>query len=304
MEEIQEEREYGRWEWFFYMIVIPALFASLLGGVLLSLLGVNVLGNVLHWAKSVPYVEKLVPDEYASAPVSDPKEALTKQVSTLQTDHLKSQQALSSLKEETAEKDSTIQALEKQVEDLKKQMEDKRATQEERQQQFTDLAKVYTTMSPKNAAAIIENLSLDESAAVMTKMKPTQRADILAKMDPKKAADISILLKDSVVNKDDDIAALQERVQVLTKALSETRGDSPGSSNGTKASLVNSFAQMPAADSAAVIRSLMQTNRTRALSILSDMPADKRAQTLAAIAQEDKKKDDNLAARITEELLR
>ena len=54
MEEIQEEREYGRWEWFFYMIVIPALFASLLGGVLLSLLGVNVLGKVLHWANPIP----------------------------------------------------------------------------------------------------------------------------------------------------------------------------------------------------------------------------------------------------------
>ncbi|MDF2684473.1 MAG: hypothetical protein K0R47_5663 [Brevibacillus sp.] len=303
MEEIQEEREYGRWEWFFYMIVIPALFASLLGGVLLSLLGVNVLGNVLHWAKSVPYVEKLVPDEYAAAPGSDPKEELNKQVTSLQTDHVKSQQALSSLKEETAKKDSTIQALEKQVQDLQKMMEDKRATEEERQQQFTDLAKVYTTMSAKNAAAIIENLNPDESVTVMTKMKPIQRADILSKMDPKKAADISIMLKDSVVNKDDDIAALQERVQVLTKALSETRNNTANDSN-TKESLVNSFAQMPAADSAAVIRSLMQTNKARAISILSDMPDDKRAQTLAAIAQEDKKKDDNLAARITEELLR
>ncbi|QRG65494.1 MotE family protein [Brevibacillus choshinensis] len=303
MEEIQEEREYGRWEWFFYMIVIPALFASLLGGVLLSLLGVNVLGNVLHWAKSVPYVEKLVPDEYAAAPGSDPKEELTKQVSTLQNDQLKSQQAVSSLKEETAKKDATIQALEKQVQDLQKMMEDKRATEEERQQQFADLAKVYTTMSAKNAAAIIENLSQEESVTVMTKMKPTQRADILSKMDPKKAADISIMLKDSVVNKDDDIAALQERVQVLSKALSETRNSS-GSNSDTKESLINSFAQMPAADSAAVIRSLMQTNKARAISILSDMPDDKRAQTLAAIAQEDKKKDDNLAARITEELLR
>ncbi|MFD2371298.1 MotE family protein [Brevibacillus sp. GCM10020057] len=303
MEEIQEEREYGRWEWFFYMIVIPALFASLLGGVLLSLLGVNVLGNVLHWASTVPYVEKLVPDKYAAAPGSDPKEELTKQVSTLQNEHLKSQQALSSLKDETAKKDSTIQALEKQVEDLKKQLEDKRTSEEERQQQFADLAKVYTTMSPKNAAAIIENLSLEESVAVMTKMKPNQRADILAKMDPKKAADISIMLKDSVVNKDDDIAALQQRLQVLTNALSENRNGLSGT-GGTKESLINSFAQMPPADSAAVIRSLMLTNKAQAISILSAMPEDKRALTLAAIAEEDKKKDDNMAARITEALLR
>lgn len=302
MEEIQEEREYSRWEWFFYMIVIPALFASLLGGLLLSLLGVNVLGNVLHWANSIPYVEKLVPDDYAAAPGSDEKQDLNKQVNSLQTEQTKNQQAISTLKGDSEKKDTTIQALEKQVKDLNKMMEDKRATEAERQQQYTDLAKVYTTMSPKNAAAIIENLSLDESVTVMTKMKPTQRADILSKMEPKKAADISILLKDSIVNKDDDIAALQERVQVLTKALSETRQSSSGTD--TKESVANTFSQMPAEDSAAVIRSLMQNNKARAISILTAMSEDKRAQTLSAIAKEDKKNSDNLAARITEELLR
>lgn len=303
MEEIQEEREYGRWEWFFYMIVIPALFASLLGGVLLSLLGVNVLGNVLHWANSVPYVEKIVPDNYAAAPGTEEKQPdLNKEISALQNDQAKNQQTIATLKGESAKKDATIQALEQQVKDLNKVMEDKRATEEERQQQFVDLAKVYTAMSAKNAAAIIENLSLDESVTVMTKMKAAQRADILSKMDPKKAAEISILLKDNVVNKDDDIAALQERVQVLTKALSETRSDSSGSDNET--SLANTFSQMPPEDSAAVIRSLMQTNKSRAISILSAMPEAARAQTLAAIAKEDKNKDDNLAARITEELLR
>ncbi|MGG1661416.1 MotE family protein [Brevibacillus sp. NRS-1366] len=302
MEEIQEEREYGRWEWFFYMIVIPALFACLLGGVLLSLLGVNVLGNVLNWANSIPYVEKLIPDDYAAAPGTDEKPDLKKQVTSLQNDQAKNQQALSTLQAESAKKDSTIQALENQIQELKKLSEEKRTTEEERQQQYADLAKVYTTMSAKNAAAIIENLSMEESVTVMTKMKPNQRADILAKMDPKKAADISILLKDSVVAKDDDLAALQERVQVLTKALSETRDNR--ASTESKESIANTFAQMPAEDSAAVIRSLMQTNKARAISIMSEMPEDRRAQTLAAIAKADKKNNDNMAARITEELLR
>ncbi|MFG0216015.1 MotE family protein [Brevibacillus porteri] len=298
MEEIQEEREYGRWEWFFYMIVIPALFASLLSGVLLSLVGVNVLGTVLHWAKSIPYVEKLVPDEYAATPNSEEQPNMDKQVATLQQDQAKNQQQITALKEESAKKDATIVALEKQLDDVNKAMEDKRATEEERQKQFTDLAKVYTTMSPKNAAAIIENLKLQESVAVMTKMKPAQQADILAKMEPKKAADISILLKDSVVNKDDDIAALQQRVDVLTRALSDTRDGSDAED------LKKTFAQLPPADAAAIIRSLMQTNQGQAIALMKDLPVDKRAQTLSAIANEDKKEDGNLAARITTELLR
>lgn len=302
MEEIQEEREYSKWEWFFYMIVIPALFASLLGGVLLSFLGVNVLGNVLQWANSIPYVEKIIPDEYVTAPDVDETENLNQQLARLQAEQADSQQMIATLQGEAEKKDAMIQALEKQVQDLNKLLEDKRASEAERQQQYQDLAKVYTTMSAKNAAAIIQNLSVEEAVAVMTKMRPQERADILAKMDPKQAADISILLKDTVVNENDDIAALQERVQILTQALSETRDG--GAGNSTSESLINTFAQMPAADSAAVIRSLMQTNRERAISIMSSLPEAARAQVLSAIAKDDKANSDNLAARISEALLR
>jgi flagellar motility protein MotE (MotC chaperone) len=191
--------------------------------------------------------------------------------------------------------------MDKQIKDLNKMLEDKRTTEAERQQQYQDLAKVYTTMSAKNAAAIIGNLSLVESVTVMTKMKPNQRAEILAKMDPKLAADISIMLKDSVINENDDIAALQERVKVLSLALSETREEA--AEGNTKESFTNSFAQMPAVDAAAVIRTMMLTNKTKALTLMKDLPEAKRAQVLSEIAKEDKKKDETLATRISEELL-
>ena len=145
----------------------------------------------------------------------------------------------------------------------------------------------------------LKDLSLEEAVTVLKKMKADQQAGILAKMDPKKAADISILLKDSVVNKDDDIAALQERVQVLTKALSETRKDSSNID-----ALINTFSQMPAEDAAAIIRSLMGTNQNRAISILAGMSDDKRASILAAVVKEDTEKKENVAAKITSELLR
>ncbi|CAJ1002435.1 MULTISPECIES: MotE family protein [Bacillales] len=299
MEEIQEEREYSRWEWFFYMIAIPALFATLLGGVLLSLLGYNVLGSVLSWANTIPIVEKIVPDQYAMSDAEEKSVDIGKQVSSLQEEQAKNKQTIANLQSETAKKDATIQALEKQVLDLQKLLEDKRTSEEERQKQYQDLAKLYATMSPKNAAAIVENLSMSEAVSVMSKMKAEQQANILAKMDPKKAADISIQLKDTVVNKDDDIAALQERVQILTKALSETRKDTTSID-----SLIQTFSQMPAADAATVIRTLMGTDRNRAISIMAGLSHDKRAQILAAIAQQDSQRKENVAARITSELLR
>ncbi len=297
MEEIQEERSYSKWEWFFYMIFIPALFAALLGGVLLSLLGINVVGKALGWANTIPYVEKIVPDTAVSEVKSDQAdtENLGQQLTTVQSELAKSQQAVAAFEAETAKKDATIQSLQKQTEDLQKMMEEKRASEEERQKQFADLAKIYTTMSASKAAPIIENLTTEEAVTVLAKMKPEQRADVLAKMDPKKAADISILIKDTVVNKDDDIAALQQRVQALTKALSDTRQDSTSLD-----SLVNTFSQMPASEASLILKKLMTTNQKRAISIMAGMSNDKRAEVLAEIAKE----NDQLAAQITSELLR
>jgi len=295
MEEIQEERAYSKWEWFFYMILIPALFATLLGGVLLTLLGVNVVGKALAWANTIPYVETIVPDTAVDSAQADPEADLEKQVVTLQTELAKNKQTIDAFQTETQKKDATIQALQKQVGDLQKMLEDKRSTEEERQQQYAELAKLYTTMSPKDAAAIIENLSMEESVTVLTKMRPEQRADILSKMDAKKAADISILLKDTVVNEDDDIAALQQRVQVLTKALSETRQDSTSLD-----ALINTFSQMPPDDASAILTNMMSTNQNRAISIFAGLSNDKRAQVLSVIA----KTDSEMAARITNALLR
>ncbi|HZG15082.1 MAG TPA: MotE family protein [Candidatus Bathyarchaeia archaeon] len=296
MEEIQEERGYSKWEWFFYMIFIPALFATLLGGVLLSLLGVNVVGKALSLANQIPYVEKVVPDTSAEVkPDQADKENLEKQLVTAQSELAKSKQTVTAIETEAAKKDATIQTLQKQAEDLQKMIEEKRASEEERQKQYADLAKIYTTMSAGKAAPIIENLTTEEAVTVLSKMKPEQRAEILAKMDPKKAADTSILIKDTVINEDDDIAAMQQRIQALTKALSETRQDSTSLD-----SLITTFSQMPATESSLILKSLMTTNQNRAISILAGMANDKRAQVLAEIAKE----DDKLAAKITSELLR
>ncbi len=297
MEEVQaqEEKGYSKWEWFFYMILIPLLFATLLGGVLLSLLGVNVIDKALAWGNSIPYLEKIVPDAAQPDAAQNGEKQAQNQLVSMQAELAKTKQEATQLHAEMAKKDATIDAMKKQVEDLQKMMEEKRADEAERQKQYQELAKVYTTMSAKNAASIIENLSKEEAVTVLSKMKPDQQADILAKMDPKKAADISILIKDTVVNKDDDIAALQQRIQVLTKALSETRQDATSLD-----SLINTFSQMQPDDAAAILITLTKTNQKRAISILAGMSNDKRAQVLSAIS----KKDGDIAARITSELLR
>jgi len=294
MEELEEERPYSWWERFLYIFLIPALFASVLGGVLLNLSGYDVLGKILEAGNSIPVLEKIVPGSGAQ----DTTEEQTKPdpLAELQGELQQKNQQIAQLEEALSEKEAAIQAMQQRADELQKMLEDKQADEAERQKQYQDLAKLYTSMSSRNAAAIIGNLSLEEAVAVLAKMKPEDRADILARMDPKKAADISVLIKDSVISKDDDIAALQQRINALTKALSETRPESQVRLD----SLVNSFSQMAPSDAASILIAMMGTNQRGALSILAEMANDKRAQVLAAISAQNKA----MAARISNELLR
>ncbi|MBA4532288.1 MULTISPECIES: MotE family protein [Brevibacillus] len=298
-EEIQEEREYNRLEWLLYIIVIPALFASLLAGILASLLGYDVVGSVKDWLNNIPYVEKLIPDDTpTSQTVEGSKEDSKTEAKKAQVNEeaAKSKQAADQLHKEVSQKDSTIASLQKQIANLQKATEEKRIEEEERQKQFQDLAKIYSTMSAKNAAAIVSNLSKEEAVVVLSKMKTDQQAQLLAKMDPKKAADISILLKDNQISKDDDIAALQQRVQILTKALSETRE----SSKIDAEKLMKSFESMNAGDASKILISLYKINSERALSVLGQVSDNKRGEFLSEIS----KTNPELAARLTNALPR
>ncbi|QDX94996.1 hypothetical protein EEL32_11230 [Brevibacillus laterosporus] len=300
-EEIQEEREYNRLEWLLYIIVIPALFASLLAGILASLLGYNVVGSVKDWLNSIPYVEKLIPDDATTSQTvadnkAESKESKESKAAQANEDATKTKQAAAQLQKEVSQKESTIAALQKQIDDLKRTTEEKRLKEEERQKQFQDLAKVYSSMSAKNAAAIVGNLSKEEAVVVLSKMKTDEQAQLLAKMDPKKAADISILLKDNQISKDDDIAALQQRVQILTKALSETR-----ETNRIDAEkLSNSFQSMNTGDASKILISLYKINAERALSVLGQVSDSKRGELLGEIS----KTNPELAARLTNALPR
>lgn len=293
MEELQEEKPYSWWERFFYIFLIPALFASVLGGVLLNLSGYDVIGKILETGNSIPVIEKIVP---GSNPHDPAEQAKLDPVVELRGQLQQKEQQIAQLQEALTEKETAIQAIQQRADELQKLLEEKQADEAERQKQYQDLAKLYTSMSARNAAAIIGNLSMEEAVAVIAKMKAEDRAAILAKMDPKKAADISVLIKDSVISKDDDIAALQQRINALTKALSETRPESQVRLD----SLVNSFSQMAPNDAAAILIAMMGTNQQGALSILAEMANDKRAQVLAAISAQNQA----MAAKITNELLR
>lgn len=228
MEETVEERKHSRLEWFFYIILLPFLFTIALTGLLLTLLGYDVTNQVLIWGNKVPYVEKVlpeprIPDEMIVEQPEYEKQVaeLNQQLSGLNEEIQQKQFELESIQKEKETAEQSIQKLKDQMIELQKQMEDDRLNDEQRKQKINELAKLYADMSASKAAPILSNLSMEEGVLVLEAMKPDERAAIVSKLDPKKAADLTILLKDTQLSENDEIAALQQRVQALTKALAE-----------------------------------------------------------------------------------
>lgn len=265
MDNVEQERGYGRLEWFFYIVLLPVLFTILLTGILLSFFGYDVIRSLQTTANQIPFIERIVPDPKPSTNELGVSTELA-QFQKLQADYEAKQVELLALQKEYEAMKRQSAQLSQENEQLRKESEERRASDKERALKLQELASLYSSISPSKAAPIIENLSLQEAVLVLSEMDIESRGKILEKMDAKKAADVSILLKDTVLTENRDIAALQERIMLLTKALSEPQKQ--GISDKEVAVI---YAAMPPGRAAEVLNDMYKTSPSAVISILISM---------------------------------
>ncbi|WP_134700378.1 MotE family protein [Ammoniphilus sp. YIM 78166] len=292
MEETVEERKYSKMEWFFYIIFLPVLFTLVLTGLLLNMLGYDVVNKVLTVGNKIPYIEKYLPDpveededmESAQPNLEEQVARLTEEISVLNEEIQRKQSEIESMKKEHESVDNQTKKLEEEIINLQKQLEEKRVTDEERQVKMNDLAKLYSSMSPSKAAPILESLSTEEAVLVLAAMKPADRVGIVAKMNPQRAGELTILLKDLRLSEKDEMAALQQRIQALTKSLAEvekTRRDIE--------EMVKSFSVMNPATVADILIKMHHSSteeKEKVLSILAKMSNQQRGTVLEQMDSE------------------
>lgn len=291
----QAEKSYSKLEWFFYIIFLPLLFTVLLTVILLYFMGYDTLNTALKWGNSVPVVERVLPEPKPEpGEMADQASINENRVKDLRTENAQKEQTITELRSEVQAKEQSIKELENQIEELNASLEEKKTDEDQRQQEIGQLAQLYASMRPGNVAPILENLTMNEAVLMLEAMSNNDRSDILSEMNPQTAADLSILLKDTQLNKDDDIAALQKRIQVLTEALSEMETNTK-----TVDELVQTFTSMPPANASNILRQMMSTTPDKALTIMANINSNVRSRILSAMANEDA----DLAARITQQLI-
>lgn len=221
----ENDKEYSKIEWLFYIIILPIIFITILTVVVLWFLDYDVKQKVLLSLNKIPIIEKFIDDERFDEEGNINKKLSADELST-QIDELKiilaeKNMNISLNDNVIALKDEEIKSLSGQIEIMKVEIDEKKISQETREKEIADLAKIYENMNAKNAANIISLLSLEEAVLVIKSMSLEAKSSILEKMDQKRAADISILLKDINYSKDQDIRALQKRIFELIKEIDE-----------------------------------------------------------------------------------
>lgn len=130
----------------------------------------------------------LLPAEYTPAEVSvlqnlsARRDALDKQAAELE----QREALLAAAQQQVETKIKELQGVKVELQDLLHMVDDQQKAR------LDSLVKIYETMKPREAAAIIETLDMPVALDVLGKMREAKSAPILASMDPKKASQITV----------------------------------------------------------------------------------------------------------------
>jgi flagellar motility protein MotE (MotC chaperone) len=281
LEEI--EKPYSKLQWLFYIIIVPTIFTLLLVGIILTFLGVNVVDSVLATGHKVPGLSSILPEPKGSIYQESETQSVEQSLQEAQERATQSEQEIGLLESEIAQKTEEVAKLTEQIEQLKKEMEDKRLSEEERLNKLRELAQIYEGMSTSKSAAIIENLSLQEAALILNQMTSQDQSAIMAKLTPTYAAKLTIVMKEMELAENPEVAALQERVNLLMNMV-DKQEDGEGSTISIM-QMVNTFSQMPPPQAATILTDMSGTDSEFQLgiTILANLDDASRSAIMAAM---------------------
>jgi len=192
-----EKQDYGKFQWFFFVIFIPIIFTLTLVVVILSVAGFDVLGKAKSTFTTIPVVENLFNKEDDT---DETAQALKEQETLEENKKLEKtieEQAtmISALENDVGIKEKEIQRLTQEISSLEKQLEELAKAEEESKSR--DIGKLYDNMSSKKAAEIIPNLSQDKALLILSSLDDKRVADILSKMAVEDAVKYTNLLSSS-----------------------------------------------------------------------------------------------------------
>ena len=184
------EKEYSRFQWFLFVILIPSIFTLLVVFVLLSVAGFKPLGVMKDVVAKIPAVSSLFSDEKKE---QNPEEDEI-EIADLESEIQEKETKITQLENELVKKSDEIEALENEINNLSDELVKLQKERLAKSKSLNELTKMYELMSPKNAAKIIPNLQEEEAREILSSIDTEKLAAIFEKMAPEDAAKFTQLI--------------------------------------------------------------------------------------------------------------
>lgn len=185
------EKEYSKFQWFLFVVLIPTIFTLIVVFVLLSVAGLNPLGAMKEFAIKVPGISSIFNDEEKEVQKLEEAEG---SVEELEAEILAKETKITELEKALETKSGEIQTLENEIRNLSDELIKLQDERLAKSKSLDELTKMYEMMSPKNAAKIIPNLKEEEATEILTSIDTKKLAAIFEKMAPEDAAKFTQLI--------------------------------------------------------------------------------------------------------------
>ncbi|WP_449540010.1 MotE family protein [Ferdinandcohnia sp. Marseille-Q9671] len=186
------EKEYSKFQWFLFVVLIPSLFTLVVVFVLLTVAGFNPVGTIKEFTNKLPVVSSLFNDE-EDKQTQKTGEA---EVSTvdLELEIQTKESEIADLKNQLDKKSGEIDSLQYEIDRLSEEIVQLQEEHLAKSKSLQELTQMYELMSPKNAAKIIPNLKENEAKEILTSIDTEKLAAIFEKMSPQDAARFTELI--------------------------------------------------------------------------------------------------------------
>ena len=300
MTELEAEKGYSGWERFLFFIV-PILFTVLLLGALVIVFNDDLRNKVLAMGNDIPLVGSLLPsppqteEEIAaeSEKAEEEQAGQTDRISELESLLLSKEAELTELSASAARAEELADNLQREVDQLKRAGEEQQLDDEAYTSNIKSLASMYAQMTPSKAAPILQSMTMEETVLILGAMRPEDRVRIMEKMNPRAAADATALMKDAIPAKDQQIAALQARLEQQS-----TETTSTSTTQLDEAQLSATFSTMEPARAAELLLKMADLSPSKVLRILNAVNSGARSSIVAEMSSQNKEITAQLVAKL------
>ncbi|WP_338754003.1 MotE family protein [Bacillus sp. FJAT-52991] len=193
--EYEEGNKTSKLQWLLFAVIIPLLFAVTVSLIVMTIAGVNIFDKAKELGASIPGVSSMIDSESSK----DSKVAKDRLVS-LQAEVEDQKAEIEKLQKKLEASDQEIEKLLTEKDRLEIELEQQQKQEEDSGKGKTDdkgdnpLIDTYESMSPKNIANILVNLSDNEAVSIISEMSTDKQAEILEKLPPETAAKYTKML--------------------------------------------------------------------------------------------------------------